>query len=147
MPKMLIAATLLSAAALVALPAPTSAEPAAGGGHKQAEEMHKLGRQKIGTYTVSAIMVGDAEAGKTVKFDIKLIDAKADPKAMRVWIGAEDAKGSEKATATKKTATYGADVKVPSPLPAGAKAWVELETDAGIEKASYAFDDHAGHKH
>lgn len=153
MSKFLIAAMLVSAGALVGAPVLTSAAPAPvvapDGDHKHGEgAMHKLGRQKIGEYTVSAIMFGEAEAGKTVEFDIKLIDAKTDPKAMRVWIGTEDAKGSEKAATTKKTATFGAPVKVPSPLPAGSKAWIEVETDAGVLKGSYAIEeDHADHKH
>src|SRR5687767_4738792 len=39
-----------------------------GGGEK-----HKLGRKTIGDYTVSVIVIGEAEAGAVVDFDIKLI--------------------------------------------------------------------------
>ena len=143
----LIAAVVAAAAPLWTL-SHTSSAVAAEPAHKHGEdEKHKLGRQKIGDYTVSVIMVGEAEAGKAIEFDIKLIDAKTDPKAMRVWIGTEDGAGSVKATATKKTTTYDADAKVPSPLPAGAKVWVEIETDSGTSKGSYALEEAKDHKH
>lgn len=117
---------------------------AAEDGHKHGDgEKHKLGRQKIGDYTVSVIMIGEAEPGKEAEFDIKLIDAKSDPKVLRVWIGTEESK--EKATAKKGKTTYDADVKVPSPMPKGAKVWVEIETDSGTSKGSYALE--GGHKH
>ena len=45
------------------------------------DEKHKLGRKPVGDYTVSVILIGEVEAGKPVTFDIKLIDAKSDPKA------------------------------------------------------------------
>ena len=113
--------------------------------HKHGEgEKHKLGRQKIGNYTVSVILIGEAEAGKEAELDIKLIDAKEEPKALRAWIGKED--GADKAIATKKKTTYDADVKVPSPLPKDAKVWIEIETAAGTEKGSFAIEDKHDHK-
>jgi hypothetical protein len=117
-------------------------------GHQHGkDEIHKLGRKKIGDYTVSVILIGEAEAGAKVKFDIKLIDAKADPKALRVWIGTEDAKDEAKTALVKGEKTYAADVTVPSPLPAGAKIWVEVETDSGKAGGSYEMESHDGHKH
>lgn len=115
--------------------------------HKHGEvEKHKLGRKKIGDYTVSVILVGEVEAGKHVDFDIKLVDAKTDPKALRVWVGVEDARGSKKADGTKGTATYTGEVDVPTPIPEKAKLWVEIETDAGVSKAAFDYDTH-DHKH
>lgn len=116
-------------------------------GHQHGkDEIHKLGRKKIGDYTVSVIMIGEAEAGAKVKFDIKLIDAKADPKSLHVWIGAEDAKDDAKTKLTKGEKTYAGEVTVPSPLPAGAKVWVEVETDAGKSRGAFETDTH-DHKH
>jgi hypothetical protein len=116
-------------------------------GHQHGKDaIHKLGRKKIGDYTVSVILIGEAEAGEKVKFDIKLIDAKADPKALRVWIGAEDAKDDTKTALVKGEKTYAADVTVPKPLPAGAKIWVEVETDSGKAKGSYEMESHDDHK-
>lgn len=115
--------------------------------HKHEEkEKHKLGRKEIGGYTVSVILIGEVEAGKHVDFDIKLVDAKTDPKALRVWVGVEDAKGSKKADGAKGTATYTGEVDVPSPIPEKAKLWVEIETANGVSKAAFDYDTH-DHKH
>lgn len=115
--------------------------------HKHGEaEKHKLGRKEIGGYTVSVILIGEVEAGKHADFDIKLIDAKTDPKALRVWVGVEDAKGSKKADGTKGTATYTGEVDVPNPIPEKAKLWVEIEADSGVSKAAFDYDKH-DHKH
>ena len=113
--------------------------------HAQGEK-HKLGRKQIGNYTVSVIIVGEVEAGKHVDFDIKLIDAKSDPKALRVWVGTENASGSKKAEGKKGAVTYTGEVDVPNPLPQGSKLWVELETDDGLKRASYDYEQH-DHKH
>ena len=117
----------------------------------KAAEKHKLGRQKIGNYTVSVIMVGDPHEQKTVDFDVKLYDLAgsktppADPKAMRVWIGAEDAKPADKVAMTKKETTFAATATVPAPLADSAKVWVEVETDAGVSRGSFAMEHE--HKH
>ena len=115
----------------------------AGEGHKHA---HKLGRQQIGEYVVSVIIRGEIEAGATAEFDIKLYEGTGEPKALRVWVGAEDAAGSTKAEGKKGKTTYVGTVTAPNPLPADAKVWVELETNSGTHKAGYAMDKH-DHKH
>jgi hypothetical protein len=107
---------------------------------------HKLGRQPIGAYTVSVILIGEVEPGEHVDFDIKLIDAKSDPKALRVWIGTQDAAGSMKATGTKVKTTYTGEVTAPSPMPKDAKLWVELETEEGTKSGSFEMEKH-NHKH
>ena len=109
---------------------------------EHADEPHKLGRQKIGDYTVSVIMIGEAEAGHTVEFDIKLFDNDKDPKALRVWVGLEDGKGSDKVQLQKKTTTFGGKVKVPDPKPQASKVWVEVETENGVAKGSYVVEEH-----
>ena len=110
------------------------------------DEKHKLGKKPIGDYTVSVIVIGEAEAGERVKFDIKLYDGKSDPKALRVWIGTEDGKGSTKVPGTKETTTYKGEIEVPKPMPAGGKLWVELETESGVKSGSWDLEEH-GHKH
>jgi hypothetical protein len=115
-------------------------------GHKHGkDEKKKLGRKTIGDYTVSVIVVGDPHDDKTVEFDVKLVDSKAEPKAVRAWVGTEDGKGSEKAELTKKTSTYVGTATLPAPLPAGSAVWIEIETDAGVKSASYSIEDE--HKH
>lgn len=140
----------ISSSALISTSAQPTPQPIllAEEGHKHSEdEKQKLGRQKIGDYTVSVIMVGDIHDDKEIDFDVKLIDAKSDPKALRIWIGAEDGAGSEKATLVKKKTTFGGKAKVPNPVPKDAKVWVEVETDAGTAKGSYAINDKHDHKH
>jgi hypothetical protein len=139
----LIAATLFALAAAVSfMTAQSPASPEHAQGHP-----HKLGRKPIAGYTVSVILLGEIEPGGHVDFDIKLIDAKNDPKALRVWIGTQDAKGSEKALGKKGKATYTGEVNVPKPLPEGAQMWVELETDAGTASAGYEIEKPGDHKH
>lgn len=110
------------------------------------DEKHKLGKKPIGDVTVSVIVIGEVEAGKPVQFDIKLYDVKAEPKAIRVWIGTEDGKGSTKAEGKKETTTYKGKVDVPSSIPQGAMLWVELETAEGTKSNSWDFSE-KGHKH
>ena len=132
--------TITTVLAALIVPALVVASP----GHSA--EKHKLGRKPIGEYTVSVIVIGEVEAGGHVDFDIKLIDAKTDPSALRVWIGTEDATGSTKAVGKKGKTTYAGEVNVPKPIPAGAKLWVELDTPEGTKRNAWDYDEH-GHKH
>jgi hypothetical protein len=118
----------------------------------KAPEKIKLGRQKIGNYTVSVILVGDPHEQKTVDIDVKLFDAEAsktpppDPKALRAWIGGESVKAEDKVNLEKRKSTFGAPMPVPQPLAETAKVWVEVETDAGTARGSFKLDEH-DHKH
>jgi hypothetical protein len=115
--------------------------------HKHGEhEKHKLGRKIIGDHLVSVIVIGGIDHDEQIDFDIKLIDAKTEPTALRVWIGTEDAKGSEKAEGKKGKTTYIGKVNVPKPLPTDAKLWVELVTSQATNRGSFDLEEH-GHKH
>jgi hypothetical protein len=114
-------------------------------------ESNKLGKQKIGEYVASTIMRGDPHLTKTVEMDVKLYDADGktastkDPKAVRVWIGTESAKADQKVE-MKKAKTYLATVNVPQPLDdKTAKVWVEIDTDAGTNRAGFSMEH--DHKH
>lgn len=114
------------------------------------DEMHKLGRQKVGTVEVSVITFGEVEPGAKVRFSIKIFDTN-EPKAMRVWIGTQDAAGSTRAEGKKESTApngilYAGEVQAPKPIPEGAKLWVELETAAGTHSAGWNYDVH-DHKH
>lgn len=148
--KKIALATLLVVATASLSPAFSYALPTASlmaqDGHKhEKEEIHKLGRKTIGGYTVSVIIIGEAHAGETAKVDVKLIDAKTEPKALRVWFGAEKVDAKDKTTLTKGEKTYAGDVKVPVGTPEKGPLWVELETDAGTQSASYEIAGHEGH--
>lgn len=147
MKKMMLTA-LVGVSAIAFSQALASVAPAprlfAEDGHKHGkEEIHKLGRKTIAGYVVSVIVVGEAHAGETVKVDIKLIDAKTDPKALRVWIGAEAIEAKDKVELKKGEKTYAGELKVPAGTPDGAKLWVEVETADTTAKASYDTE----HKH
>lgn len=120
--------------------------------HKHGEsEKHKLGKMKVGTVEVSVITIGEVEAGGHVDFDIKVFTPPAEPKALRVWIGTQDAAGSTKADGKKDFVKEGSyfykgEVQVPKTIPAGAKLWVEIETDSGTQSAGWNYDVH-DHKH
>jgi hypothetical protein len=62
---------------------------------------------------------------------------------VRFWIGSQDAKGSIKAKADiedpKQTNHWHTHAEIPEPMPAGAKLWVEIETEGG-EKTAGNFD-------
>lgn len=63
-------------------------------------------------------------------FDVVITGGK--PKAVRFWVGTEDAKGSVKAKAEEETPkNWHTHAEVPAPLPAGSKFWVEVEPSTG----------------
>ena len=62
------------------------------------------------------------------------------PKAVRFWVGSESGDGSVKAKAEEEKADqWHTHVEVPTPIPAGAKFWAEIEPAAG-EKVKVSFD-------
>lgn len=116
-------------------------------GHQHGKQaIHKLGRKEIGSFTVSVIMVGEAEAGGKVMFDVKLIDAREDPKALRAWIGDENVNDDGKKSMIKGEKTYSLEYTVPDPIPTGAKVWIEVETESGKVRGAYETETH-DHKH
>ena len=107
---------------------------------------HDLGKQTAAGHSITVTQIGDAVvAGKAVTFEIKLAPdaagAAAAPKAVRAWVGTENAEGSLKAKAPwrEEGKFYDADLEVPAKLPDGSKLWVEVENDAGKHKASFAY--------
>ncbi len=63
-------------------------------------------------------------------FDVVITGGK--PKAVRFWVGNQDAKGSIKAKAEEETINnWHTHAEVPAPLPAGSKFWVEVEPPTG----------------
>ena len=112
--------------------------------HGQGEEEHKgekkdLGSKKVGSFNVQVTQVGDVKSGEET---ILIIKPKGDgePKAVRAWIGVESGQGSIKTKAEEeKEGEWHAHHKVSKPLPAKSKLWVELETAAGKQRASFDY--------
>jgi len=84
-----------------------------------------------------ATMDSPVKPGGEGAFDLVITGGK--PKAVRFWVGTEDAKGSVKAKAEEETTdNWHAHAEVPDPLPAGSKFWVEVEPPTGETfKASF----------
>ena len=119
--------------------APAPAPQAGSGGQanpeKPKEGEHKrlpLGEKTVGSLKLVATMdepVMKAGGGEGA-FDVVITGGK--PKAVRFWIGAENAEGSVKAKADEETPdNWHTHAEVPKPLPAGSKFWVEVEPPTG----------------
>ena len=79
-----------------------------------------------------------AAGGGEGAFDVVLTGGK--PKAVRFWVGTEDAKGSIKAKAEEETTeNWHTHAEVPNPLPPGSKFWVEVEPPTG-DKFTTSFE-------
>lgn len=107
-------------------------------GHDHAGHAHgptaAVGTVTIGATTVAASASGTMAIGKAWHIELKLTPAQPAPKAVRIWIGAENARGSVKAKAELEHAAegeYSTHVEVPAPLPADAKLWVAIEAADG----------------
>jgi len=125
----------------------TAGALAAFSGHALAEDKHDhgkavdLGSATLGAHTVVAERHGDLVAGKTATFELAVGPAATPPKAVRLWVGLEDGKGSTKAKADledAKLGLYHAHVEVPAPLAADARLWVSVEAaDGAASKGSF----------
>lgn len=114
-------------------------------GHGHGEAV-SLGDQTISGYNVAATRHGDIAAGKEAAIDLAITPpgntSTSTIAAVRVWIGTEDARGSIKAKADAEGAAstiWHAHIETPTPLPDGARLWVEIEIQSG-EKSTASFD-------
>ena len=75
--------------------------------------------------------------------DVWITGGSAKVKAVRFWIGTEDAKGSIKALAEIENPAepnhWHTHAEIPDPIPAGSKLWVEVEAEGGA-KGTASFD-------
>jgi hypothetical protein len=110
-----------------------------GGAGEQEAEHNRL---PIGEASVSGLKLvastdGPVKPGGEGVFDVVITGGK--PKAVRFWVGTEDAKGSVKAKAEEEgTDNWHTHTEVPDPLPPGSRFWVEVEPQSGEPfKASF----------
>ena len=126
-------ATSGSSAAPAATQSTAAAAPTAGE-HKRIP----IGEKTVGNLKLVATMDEPVKPGGEGAFDLVITGGK--PKAVRFWVGTEDAKGSVKAKAEEETTDHWhTHAEVPDPLPPGSKFWAELEPPAG-EKFNVSFD-------
>jgi hypothetical protein len=91
-----------------------------------------IGEKTVGNLKLVATMDEPVKPGGEGAFDVVITGGK--PKAVRFWVGTEDAKGSAKAKAEEETTdNWHTHAEVPDPLPAGSQFWVEVEPPAGDE--------------
>ncbi|MDB5294071.1 MAG: hypothetical protein JWO31_54 [Phycisphaerales bacterium] len=100
-----------------------------------------LGEKTQGGLTFSAVQDEPVKAGGEGAFDLKVTGypAGGKPTAVRFWVGTEAGAESVKAKAAEVSAdNWHTHLEVPSPMPAGAKFWAEVEAPAG--KQTVGFD-------
>jgi hypothetical protein len=101
------------------------------------------GRIPIGESTQAglqllATMDSPVRAGGEGAFDVVITGGK--PRAVRFWVGSEDAKGSVKSRAEEETPdNWHTHVEIPDPLPPDSRFWVEVEPPTG-EPFRVSFD-------
>ena len=94
-----------------------------GHGHGAAD---KVGVVTAGSWQAAVSVSGHIHAGEVVHMDIAIAPAGA--KAVRVWIGIVNARGSVRALAeAAKDGAWHAHVEVPKAPPEGSAIWVAVE--------------------
>ena len=129
--------------------------------------MTALGSVTLGTVAAKVAGAGAPLAGKEWHVTVTLPAGTAAPKAIRVWVGIDSGRGSEKAKAegeAEHPGEYAAHVNVPAPLPEGSQLWVSMEPATGdsikgavalvaggeskpVAPAGHDHGAHDGHKH
>lgn len=97
-------------------------------------DMTAVGNVTLGTVVATVEGAGLPVAGKEWHVTVDLPAGTVAPKAIRVWVGIESGRGSEKSKAEPEAAHPGGHethVKIPEPIPEGSKLWVSLEPTAG----------------
>jgi len=89
-------------------------------------EHTKLNPLAIGDYNIRAIHIGDVALGH-----FNLYIEGGEPAAVRAWVGDENADGVVVTLAEFEVDHHCAHIEVPTPLPADAKLWVEIESPDG----------------
>ena len=122
----------------VSLLAGLAAEDHAGHAHAPGAHGHDhgaataLGAVTVGAHQITVALAGAAVAGKECHVELKLTPAQPVPKAVRVWIGNENARGSVKSKATAEApGMFDAQVEVPNPLPEGSRLWISIDPQDG----------------
>lgn len=89
--------------------------------------MRNFAPVKIGPYEVQPMFEEEIEDGH---FNIKITNG-VEFKAVRIWVGPENAGGVMVVKAEVENDYQHGHVEVPAPVPADAKLWIEIENPAG----------------
>lgn len=88
--------------------------------------MRNFAAVTIGPYDVQPMYEEEVESGH---YNIKV--ANGEVKAVRLWVGPEDASGVMVAKAETEYDYYHGHVEMPNPIPADARLWIEIEAPDG----------------
>lgn len=92
----------------------------------------QLEPRKVGNFEVKAIYTGELALGH---FNFYVTGES--PEAVRAWVGDEAATGAMITKANWEEDHYCAHMEMPSPVPAGAALWFEIEANDGqVHKSS-----------
>jgi hypothetical protein len=125
-------------------PAPAATQPGAAAKPTDDEHLNKtvLGETTVRGMKFKALQDAPAKPGGEGAFDLVITGypAGGKPKAVRFWVGTENAEGSVKAKAEEETPdNWHVHAELPNPLPAGSKFWAEVEPATG-DKFNMSFD-------
>ena len=112
----------------------------AAGCSSSASDETPVGVMKVGAYSVDVHEEGAAVApGTKTRFVMKVTGGT--PTSITGWIGIESGEGSKKQLAVydAKDGDWDDDVVAPTPIPAGSKFWIEVETAGKKEVGSIAW--------
>lgn len=105
------------------------------------ETREALGLEKAGPYDVAPVQLGKAKPGGRLAFDVEVLgEGQPKPKAVRFWIGTQDAAGTTKSPPeSEKDNVYHVDLGLPQQDSPDTKLWVEIEPASGpAQTASFA---------
>jgi hypothetical protein len=135
--------TAVTAGLLAPAPAIRAAAPNRALAENKAEEIKgerkELGSKDVAGYTVKVTQAGDVKAGEEALFLLVLSGGAGKPRAIRAWVGVENAEGSTKGKCEDEEKEWHAHVEVPQPIPDKCQLWLEVETDAGKKKVSFDY--------
>lgn len=148
---------------------------AADDGHNHDDHGHgpkqSLGLATVGDVQFDLAYAGALTPGSEVHLEMSAKPESASFTTIRVWIGLENGRGSEKARAEAEAGHAGhwsAHVAVPKPLPEGSRLWIQTQVAQGNpvlsnvalpaagaapqaapahDHGKEAGDDHKGHDH
>lgn len=149
---------------LLALGAPLSAADGHAGHNHAAEDSHAHGKAEavgavdISVYRVAVSASGAIAAGKEWHVELGLAPDRPAPRAIRVWVGTSNGRGSVKSKAGVEKDVkggFGAHVEVPDLIQADSRLWISIESEDGqtaqgsvaLPRAEAGHHDGDGHRH
>lgn len=127
----------LFAGLLATAAVPTSVAAQDSPGHAQTGTAISHGKLTVAGYSVEVTSDAAIEAGVDAHLAVVFLDKKELPKAVRAWIGSEDASETGKTLLELEGATnVHTHIGVPKPLQEGHSIWIEVDSAGTKQRAS-----------